>query len=463
MMAWQGWRSLRWRLTLAFFVLMLLPTLWLYLLGAGYVHPDAHVGLNAVFVFFLGFSATIIFLGAGRIANILNEMVEVVQKLAQGQAVRLYDVHYSSELTTLAQVINQTVEQVRGQIGELRNEKSKFETVLGSMVEGVVGFDHLGRIILLNRAAEQMLLAREEAVLGKQLVEVIRLRALDDMLLAALKTGEANTRELQLWPHRSQTYRVQIVPVWSEQQSFGGAVMVLDDVSEVRRLEQVRTEFVANVSHELRTPLTSIKGFVETLRDGAVEQPEVAYRFLSIIEEETCRLQRLIEDLLQLSSIESQREQPFAEKSSLETALRQVQQLLEPLANEKNIAITFHVEKALPPVPLGPDPLRQVLVNLVENAIKYTLAGGQVSVTANRTVEGVVVEIIDTGIGIPQESLPRIFERFYRVDKARSREMGGTGLGLAIVKHLVEGCGGHVLVTSKFGQGSTFRVTLPLK
>ncbi|MBM7867548.1 phosphate regulon sensor histidine kinase PhoR [Heliobacterium gestii] len=451
--------SLRWRITAAFVVLVLLPLGWIYYFAIDVL--ETHPGLLATLVFFFAFSTGVVFQWAGQLAKTLEEYTGIVRRLEAGHGASHYWMDQPDELGQLAKAIYETTESVRHKIHQLSQDKTKFETILESMVEGVVGFDHMGRILLMNSAAEQMLRIQSDRVRGKLLLEAFRHRELESLLIQALNTGEVQKKQLQLWPNKPQTFRVQVVPVWTEQRRLLGAAMVIDDVTEVRRLEQMRTEFVANVSHELRTPLTSIKGFVETLLDGALDDAKVAKRFLSIINEETQRLQRLIEDLLQLSRIESQAGRAVEDQAFLEPEMQRVRNLLEPIALEKRITLQVDVQKNLPQLPLSPDNLKQVLVNLTENAIKYTPEGGRVHVRAFRQDQNVTLEVQDTGIGIPEESLPRIFERFYRVDKARSREMGGTGLGLAIVKHIIERSGGRVTVHSQVGAGSIFTVSFP--
>jgi two-component system, OmpR family, phosphate regulon sensor histidine kinase PhoR len=235
---------------------------------------------------------------------------------------------------------------------------------------------------------------------------------------------------------------------------------VFQDATEIRRLEQMRTEFVANVSHELRTPLTSIKGFVETLLDGAHEDPEVRKRFLQIIYDETARLQRLIEDLLTLSNIENRRLASEVTADAV-TAYNKIVQVLSPLAQAKNIDLTVNIAVGLPKVAMGNELLGQLFLNLLENGIKYTPAGGKVWLQVGEDHGYVAIEVGDTGPGIPTQSLSRIFERFYRVDRARSREMGGTGLGLAIVKHIVEQAEGKIQVESELGRGTLFKIWIP--
>ncbi|QGG47934.1 two-component system histidine kinase PnpS [Heliorestis convoluta] len=435
--------------------LLLIPAIGLFIFG-----PAMEDRLQTAW-WFLGYlvlSTGLVYVWAGKISRTLDDVRRAVEDMKDGAMPRLYGIQREGELGQLASAIRTTAESLQKEIRDLNQEKDKFETVLGSMVEGVVGFDRHGRILLVNEAAEKMLLIDADKAKGKLLVEVIRNRELETVFSHTLQSGEAGRQEIQLWPNRWLIYRVQVIPFWSEKR-LRGAVMVLQDITEVRRLEQMRTEFVANVSHELRTPLTSIKGFVETLLDGALEDKKVSQRFLSIIDAETDRLQRLIEDLLKLSHIESHREAIFQGETDAVPEIYRIRSLLTPMAQEKDVILHFEVERSLVLVPLTSDHLQQVLVNLVENAIKYNKKGGVVHLRAFQKEGLVQITIKDTGIGIPEESLPRIFERFYRVDKARSRDIGGTGLGLAIVKHIVEGSGGTIAVTSRVGQGTTFSIS----
>jgi two-component system phosphate regulon sensor histidine kinase PhoR len=242
-----------------------------------------------------------------------------------------------------------------------------------------------------------------------------------------------------------------------------GVVLVIYDVTTLRRLEQVRTEFVANVSHELRTPLTAIQGYLETLLGGALEERQNARRFLQIAFRHTERLGRLLNDLTDLSNIELNKVKLSLDPVALDTVIDSVLAIIQPRADAGRVTLSADVARSLPPVLADRDRLAQILINLVDNAVKYTAAGGSVSVRATAAVGGgvVAIDVIDTGVGIPPADLPRITERFYRVDKARSRELGGTGLGLAIVKHLVIAHGGELTIDSTPGQGTTVRFTLP--
>ena len=241
-----------------------------------------------------------------------------------------------------------------------------------------------------------------------------------------------------------------------------GALAMVEDITELRRLEQVRTDFAANVSHELKTPLTSIRGFVETLEAGAIDNPPMAHKFLRIIMLETERLTRLINDILSISKLESGNDEVAIERIRLDKVAYDVCDMLTIHAGEKEVSIHVHMNEKPVYIMGNPDRVEQMLINLVENAIKYNKPGGSVTVQVFSDAKEANVTISDTGIGIAEEHLPRMFERFYRVDKGRSRQMGGTGLGLAIVKHIVRSMNGEIEVHSKLGEGTEFLISLPL-
>jgi two-component system phosphate regulon sensor histidine kinase PhoR len=241
-----------------------------------------------------------------------------------------------------------------------------------------------------------------------------------------------------------------------------GALAIVEDITELRRLEQVRTDFAANVSHELKTPLTSSRGFVETLQAGAIDNPEMAHKFLNIIMMETERLTRLINDILSISKLESGDDEVAIERIRLDKKAQDVCDMLSIHAQEKQVTVNCATGNSPVYIMGNPDRVEQLLINLTENAIKYNEPGGSVTVQVFANDKEANVTISDTGIGIAEENLPRLFERFYRVDKGRSRQMGGTGLGLAIVKHIVRSMDGEIEVHSKLGEGTEFLVTLPL-
>ena len=274
------------------------------------------------------------------------------------------------------------------------------------------------------------------------------------------QTGKPQSGEITLIFPAERIIQAHAAPVFGERQEPRGVVLVLHDISEIRRLERVRAEFVANVSHELKTPVTAVKGFAETLLEGALYNSKACEEFVGIIGEEAERLNRLINDLLSLSRIESREMKLQLELLELGPEIRQIADKIKPRFQKKELALSVAASGHQVVALADRDRLEQVLLNLLENSLMYTPSGGRVEVGVKESDGLVVVSVSDTGIGIPPDDIPRIFERFYRVDRARSRKLGGTGLGLAIVKHIVETHGGRVWVESEVGKGSTFYFTL---
>jgi two-component system phosphate regulon sensor histidine kinase PhoR len=324
----------------------------------------------------------------------------------------------------------------------------------------VIAVDDQESILLMNERARAMFGVGPGRGEGKPFLEVIRNADLHEIFRSGRTAGGVFRRELRLVHPADRTLRVTAVPLRLSGEA-PGLVLVIDDVTELRRLEHVRTEFIANVSHELRTPLTAIQGYLETLLGGALEERQHARRFVEIAFRHTERLGRLLNDLTDLSNIElgkvSLRLAPVALRPLIDSVL----ELVAVKAREGSVALTAEVSEGLT-VQADHDRLVQILINLVDNAVKYTPAGGSVTVRARPVTDGrIEVSVSDTGVGIPRSDLPRITERFYRVDKARSRELGGTGLGLAIVKHLVLAHAGDLVIDSEEGRGTTVRVLLP--
>ncbi|MDD4801841.1 MAG: ATP-binding protein [Syntrophomonas sp.] len=340
-------------------------------------------------------------------------------------------------------------------MNKLNQDKTIMNSVLSSMAEGVLVVDKNSQIILANKTAENIFLVREGVLLGKTFSELPDYAKIRSMVGGVLKTGKDVFAETLIRPH-TQIYRVHVAPINGSDGSIDGAVAVIHDVTDARNFDKMRSEFVSNVSHELRTPLTSIKGFVETLLDGAMENNNLCRRFLTIIDSETYRLGRLIEDLLTLSSIESQERPMYLMPLCMVNSVINVMNIMGPQISDKCLRVDYIYEPNLAYINADEDLVNQVLINLLDNAIKYTPRKGTITIRSFVQNRRVITTVTDTGMGISRESLPRVFERFYRVDKARSRDRGGTGLGLSIVKHIVEAHGGEVRVESEVGRGSTF-------
>jgi two-component system phosphate regulon sensor histidine kinase PhoR len=337
--------------------------------------------------------------------------------------------------------------------------KAQQQVLFNSMIEGLLLLDRSQKIYLANRAFLNLFNLKVE-LRGKTILETLRLHELDALVQRVQAEGQVFDYEIKLPDLSERWLRVNASVIANSAGEREGMIMVFHDLTRLKQLERTREEFVANVSHELRTPLSLIKGYVETLLDGARNNPEVAERFLKIIERNTNRLDLLIQDLLTISALESGRMKLNLQPVDLHTVADKVLADLLSKAEAKHVTLT----NALPALPLCADPNRldQVFANLVDNAIKYGRANGQVSVNGRPLADGgVEIFVQDDGPGIPAEALKRVFERFYRVDKARSRDQGGTGLGLSIVKHIVHAHGGEVWVKSELGKGAAFYFTLP--
>jgi two-component system phosphate regulon sensor histidine kinase PhoR len=415
-----------------------------------------------------GFVITLLltFLLVGIVGRILSrpmtksfgEIAAVARGLAQGQLGRRVAVRSRDELADLGHVVNQMAADLETRLTEISEDRARLHAVLSSMVEGVLVLDQESKILLMNAAIERMFLLEESAVLGRPLIEVFRHEQLHQLVQRALERGTDQSEEIVMFIPDERVFAVQ-----ASVSEKGGvaAVLVFHDVSNLKRLERVRKDFVANVSHELRTPLTSIKGYIEALIDGAKDDPQKCVEFLGIIQKHSDQLNALLADLLQLSTIESGQYQWRRGTVSISDLIDRAVHLLRPQAEKKGQTISTGSAEGVGPVTGDAEKLTEVLINLIDNAIKYTPKDGRIGVEARPLEDGVEIAVSDTGIGIPSKEIPRIFERFYRVDRARSREMSGTGLGLSIVKHIIEAHGGKVSVESRVGKGSRFIVTLP--
>jgi len=413
-----------------------------------------------------GASLALLLLGGGvsllysrAVSGRIERLQEFSQRVAGGDFRPLAVERAGDELTDLAHSLNESARQLDQTIRSLTDERNRAAAILGSMVEGVavVGADE--RVLFCNQAFCRAVASEAGACQGRPLLEVIREPELIRVIRRALAAGESAPSEVTLGAAPPRTFGVTAAPVRSEEAT--GAVLVLHDITELRRLERVRRDFVANVSHEFKTPLTAIQGFAETLLGGALDDPKNSRRFLEIIREHAGRLGRLTDDLMELSLIE-------AGKLEMEFRSLGVAEVIEPCvettrlkAGPKQLTLVVEVASDLPRLRGDLRRLQEVLQNLLDNAVQYTPAGGRITVRAARRDAQVVIAVSDTGIGIPRADQERIFERFYRVDAARSREVGGTGLGLSIARHLVEAHGGRLTVESDIGRGSTFSVFLP--
>lgn len=390
----------------------------------------------------------------------IEQLREFSRRVAEGDFRPIPRDGSGDALEALGLSLNRTASRLDRTIHTLTEERNRSSAILGSMVEGVAVVNAAERLVFANPGFAEILGLDVPPASGSALVEVVRETGLIEAVRKVLSGEPRVQSEIVTGTLRQHFFAATVAAVHAAETA--GAVVVLHDITELRKLERVRRDFVANVSHELRTPLTAIQGFAETLLAGALDDPQNRTRFLEIILEHSRRLARLTEDLLMLSKMD-------AERLELEIARINVAQLIESCmetsqhrAAEKDLRITQNVPKQLPDIAGDRRRLAEVLQNLLDNAIQYTLPGGQILLSAKTADSEVILTVSDTGIGIPQADQPRIFERFYRVDVARSRELGGTGLGLSIAKHLVEIHGGRIWVESAVGQGSQFHFSVPI-
>jgi two-component system phosphate regulon sensor histidine kinase PhoR len=390
----------------------------------------------------------------------LREIMDAARQLAGGDLGARIRVGREDELGELARILNRSAEQLQGRLSEIARDRGRMEAILSSMEDGVLAVDHRGVVTLANEALVRTLGLEDPR--GRHYLEVIRQREVGDAVEAVLRTGTRRAEEVEIRRLR-RVFALTAVPFPGEEKASHGALVTFHDATERRRVDEVRRDFVANASHELRTPLTSIRGFVEALEDGAVNDPSTSERFLGKIRTHADRMAALVEDLLELSRLESGERPPQWEEVVPAEVVEDVVASFAGLAERKQLALA-RTDRGAPTIVTDADRLRRILENLVENAVKYTPTGGRVEVRSGPGPAGAaVLEVEDDGPGIAAQHLPRIFERFYRVDKARSRELGGTGLGLAIVRHLAEGMGTSVTVVSEPGRGTRFTVTVPAR
>ncbi len=391
----------------------------------------------------------------------VQQIQRVTEKITQGDFNDRLPLRRRDELGSLASNLNQLSSELQNKITEITQDKNELQTILSSMIEGVIVVGQDERIVLLSAPVYNMLELRSKETLGKPYWEVIRHEEINLSIQEALSEKKSLQKEITIYSPEESHFSMQISSVLSDSNDLVGLVAVFHNITELKKLEKMRSEFVANVSHELKTPLTTIKGFVETLKEGALTDPEKAKKFLDIIQTHTERLEHLVNDLLTLSAIESKGETLQLEKMPLLSVINPVLRLFKDRLENKQVHLNVNIPQDLPEISLDRIKMEQVFLNLIDNAIKFTPSGGNLSIQARREQESIRIDIKDTGIGIEQKHLPRLFERFYRVDKGRSRELGGTGLGLSIVKHIVQMHGGRVAVTSDVGKGSVFSIFIP--
>jgi len=454
-----NWKSpLQWKVSL-FFAILLALGLWAVWEGKG---PQGEFP-GALFLI-----VTLVFWAIGWVAvgrfliQPLSEMTGAAEKFAEGLfnwRVRLGI--RRDELGRLGNELNRMAQAAGEKVDRLAKNLAETEALLGGMEEGVLILDVNGRIKKMNGAMGTILAHAFPSDVGKHYLEVFRDPELNDLIQATLADKKGYRRSLSPLGQPGKTFQIQSSSVQYPENGGEGVIVVFHDVTDLKRLERVRQDFVANVSHELRTPLTAIKGYVEALRDGVLQDPTQAEKFLGVIQRHSERMDKIVSDLLLLSEMESADRVLQKETVHLPEIIRTAVETLRPQAEGKKQNLRVEPMEGLPALRADSQKIHQVIINLLHNAISYTPEEGSITVEATPEPDGVEVSVTDNGIGIPSEDLSRIFERFYRVDKGRSRELGGTGLGLSIVKHIVEAHGGQVRVESKPGKGSRFTFFLP--
>lgn len=409
------------------------------------------------------FSAMLSFWVAKRINKPVQEMMEGAQQFAHGDLSYRLAVPNSAEMGALAEAMNKMAAQLDERLKTITQQRNELEAVLSSMLEAVMVIDAEDNILRINKAARSLLELPDSIIEGRPFREVIRNADLYRFMTEIEDTDQPTEGDIVLFAGKEKFLQAHGTLIKGTDKHNYGTLVVLNDITRIKKLENIRRDFVANVSHELKTPITSIKGFVETLQAGAIEEPENAIRFLDIVQQQADRLNAIIEDLLLLSRIESKQEteEIDIEEVSLKSILAGAIQVISTKANQKQIDIEMKCDDKLA-VKANPQLIEQAMINLLDNAIKYSSENSSVKIITKAQDGEVHIRVEDNGIGIPKDQLPRLFERFYRVDKARSREMGGTGLGLAIVKHIVNSHKGHILVESEKGEGSAFTIVLPM-
>jgi len=396
---------------------------------------------------------------ARRIITPINRMIQVSHKFSEGDFGLRVLQPSKDEIGELAVTLNKMAQDIENKIKEINIQNQKLSAIFNSMIEGVVVLDKAGRIVSVNSSIEKIFGVSKDSVRNRVFLEAIRNNDIAEVINTILKEGKSLTTEITLIYPVRRIFAVSAAPVF-DNNATTGCLLVIHDITELRRLETMRSDFVANVSHELKTPLTSIKGFVETLLEGALEDKENNRNFLKIIQDHAERLNNLVEDLLSLSHLES-REITLNKRSiDLKQQVDDVISGFKAELKKKNIEIRDELSANVL-ISADKDRIEQVFTNLFDNAIKFNKENGSIRIFSQEINGRIKIVVEDSGIGIPEKDLPRIFERFYRVDKARSRELGGTGLGLSIVKHIIELHKGSVGVESTEGFGSKFWFILP--
>lgn len=387
----------------------------------------------------------------------LRQLTDAAIEISKGNYDDRIYISNNYETGKLAKAFNDMSVKLSLNMWNLEKRNREFESVLSSMINGIIAVDEQYNIFLYNNKLGRIL-DIDTDIEGKSIYEVIRNTTIFEVLEKSIEQKEYIVDETVI---NDKIIKVHANPIYAHRKSrirTKGTLLIIRDITDIKKLETIRTDFVSNVTHELNTPLTSIRGFVDTLKNGAIKDEKVALRFLDIIDIETERLTLLIQDILSLSAIENMEDEKNSNANNMESIIYEVIEILSPKIHNKDIDINIRVDDNIT-YNCNRNRIKQLLINLTDNAIKYTVEG-HIDIICRETVTHIIIEVSDTGIGIDKEHIPRLFERFYRVDKGRSRSMGGTGLGLSIVKHIVSLYNGEIEVESTIGKGSIFRVLL---
>ena len=388
----------------------------------------------------------------------LDEVTKAAEEIAGGNYGGKIHTQQNGEIGRLAYTFNEMSQTLRIHVDRLERRNRELEAMLCSMDSAVAAIDDLNTILFYNDGLVKLTGTGTRNLTGQALYSVIRNSLVFDVVDGVRKRGDSFVQEGRINNGQERYIRVMGTPLHELEDKNLGVLLILEDITEIKKLENMRSDFVSNVTHELKTPLTSIRGFVDTLKNGAIHNEKIAMKFLDIIDIESERLYHLIQDILLLSEIESKKDYQI-EFCEVNQVIGEVIELLEPKKSE-HTQLVYHPQAYVKPYPCNRNRIKQLLINLVDNAIKNTEVG-QVQISCYSSDKELHLEVSDTGIGIKEDALPRIFERFYRIDKGRSRKQGGTGLGLSIVKHIVEMYNGNIQVVSRPNEGTIFTVTLP--
>lgn len=401
------------------------------------------------------------FLIARSITEPINDVTKKAERMAKGDFDQVVEVKSDDEIGQLASMFNYLTLKLKNTLAEVNKEKNKLDTIITHMADGVIAVSLDGEIIHANPVALDMLKVKPEEIGTIRYDDFFRERN-SNITLDRIK-NEEKWRGSEIIEIDSRIYNAEYAPLKDENNDIGGMIIVFQDITKQQKLENMRKEFVANVSHELKTPITTIKSYTETLMDGAIEDKDISMNFLSVINSECDRMARIVRDLLQLSDLDYKQTKWNKKPIDIKQLLREIYLKIKISAEEKNQKIDLKIEENIGKVVADKDGIEQVILNIITNAIKYTPDGGNIEIIAKSGEEKAIITVKDNGIGIPKEDISRIFERFYRVDKARSREMGGTGLGLSIAKQIIEAHNGEILISSEYNVGTTVDIILPLQ